>query len=341
MEAVVYRGARTLRIEPRDAEPPAPGQVAIEVAYTGICGTDLRIYRGDLDATVDPGAVLGHEMSGRVVAVGDGVAGWRAGRAVTVMPTLSCGKCAACVRGHYHVCHAMNLLGVDSPGAMQSIWNVSAELVFPLPESLPLAHAAFVEPVAAAVHDVRRARVGVGEHVVVVGGGPVGVLVAVLCRARGARVLLAEPNAFRRGVAASIGLEAVDPLTTDVVALVNTRTAGAGADTAFEVSGAAGGVETAVGVLATRGRLVMVAVHPRPCPVDLHRLSLRELELFGARLYRRDDVFEAVRLVTGGAIPVERLTSRIVPVRDVGDAFAALDGGCIMKILIDWQGSAR
>jgi 2-desacetyl-2-hydroxyethyl bacteriochlorophyllide A dehydrogenase len=342
MEAVVYRGARTLRIESRDADPPGPGQVAIEVAYTGICGTDLHIYRGDLDARVGTEAVIGHEMSGHVAAVGEGVAGWSAGRAVTVMPTRSCTRCAACLRGHYHICHALDFLGIDSPGAMQSIWNVPANLVFPLPASLPLKHAALVEPVAVAVHDVRRARVGTGERVVVVGGGPVGLLIAMLCSARAARVLLVEPNPFRRAVAEQAGIEAVDPQATDVVALVNRRTATAGADVAFEVSGSAGGLETAVDVLTTRGRLVMVAIHPQPRPVDLHRFFWRELELFGARLYRRDDVAEAIRLIETGAIPAERLISQTLPVQDVDAAFAALEkGGDVMKVLLDWHGGAR
>lgn len=341
MEAVVYRGVRALKIEPWDAEPPAPGHVAIEVAYTGICGTDLHVYRGELDARVPPGSVLGHEMSGRIAAVGPEVAGWRPGRAVTVMPTLSCGQCVACQRGHDHVCREMNVLGLDAPGAMQTVWNVPARLVFPLPESLPLERAALVEPVAVAVHDVRRARVAAGERVVVVGGGPIGVLIAVLCRARAARVLLVEPDPARRAVAERIGLEAVDPAATDVVALVNIRTAGAGADVAFEVSGAADGVQTAFEVVTTRGRLVVVAVHPRPRPVSLHRIFERELEVFGARLYRRDDVLEAIRLIDHGAIPTERLISRIVPVRDVCAAFAALDGGGMMKILVDWREGAR
>ncbi len=342
MNAVVYRGARTLEMESRAVEPPARDEVAIEVAYTGICGTDLHIYHGDMDARVGSAAVIGHEMSGRVAAVGHDVTGWSVGRAVTVMPTRSCGRCAACQRGHSHICHAMNFLGIDSPGAMQAVWNVPAELVVPLPDSLPLEHAALVEPVAVGVHDVRRARITAGECVVVVGGGPVGVLIALLSRHRGAQVLLVEPNPFRRAVAQEIGLDAVDPQATDIVALVNERTAGAGADVAFEVSGAAGGVNTAVDVLTTRGRLVMVAIHPQPRPVNLHRFFWRELELLGARLYQRDDVAEAIRLIDDGAIPAHRLISQVLPVHEVDAAFAALEsGGAVMKVLLDWRGAAR
>ena len=116
-----------------------------------------------------------------------------------------------------------------------------------------------------------------GDQVVVVGGGPVGVLIATVARQRGARVLLVEPDPFRRAVAAGIGIDAVDPAATDVAALVDARTEGAGADVAFEVSGSAAGVATAVDVLATRGRLVMVAIHPQPRAVNLHRFFWREL----------------------------------------------------------------
>ncbi|MBM7493445.1 2-desacetyl-2-hydroxyethyl bacteriochlorophyllide A dehydrogenase [Micromonospora luteifusca] len=335
MKAVVYRGARHLGIEDRDPEPPGRGQVRIEVAYTGICGTDLHIYHGDMDARVGDSAIIGHEMSGRIAAVGEDVTGWNVGQAVTVMPTRPCGRCAACQRGNSHVCHAMNFLGIDSPGAMQSYWNVPAELVLPLPEELPLDHAALVEPVAVAVHDVRRGNVTADDQVVVVGGGPVGVLIATVARGRGARVLLVEPDPFRREVAEGIGIDTVDPRSTDVVALVNDRTDGAGADIAFEVSGSAAGVTTAVDVLTTRGRLVMVAIHPQPREVNLHRFFWRELELLGARLYQRDDMVEAIRLVASGAIPARQLISRVEPVESASAAFAALEGGGVMKVLLD------
>jgi (R,R)-butanediol dehydrogenase/meso-butanediol dehydrogenase/diacetyl reductase len=342
MKAVVYRGPRRLEIEERDPQAPGPGEVRIAVAYTGICGTDLHIYHGDMDARVGASAVIGHEMSGRIAALGADVTGWSVGQAVTVMPTRSCGGCAACRRGNSHICHAMNFLGIDSPGAMQSSWTVPADLVLALPERLPLDQAALVEPVAVAVHDVRRAGVAADDQVVVVGGGPVGVLIAIVARGRNARVVLVEPNPFRRTIAAQIGIDAVDPATTDVTAMVNERTDGAGADIAFEVSGSAGGVTTAVDVLTTRGRLVMVAIHPQPRAVNLHRFFWRELELFGARLYQRDDMTEAIRLIASGAVPAEQLISRIEPVTAVDGAFAALEeGDGVMKVLLEWQDVVR
>ncbi|MEK8107101.1 zinc-binding dehydrogenase [Micromonospora sp. M12] len=228
----------------------------------------------------------------------------------------------------------MNFLGIDSPGAMQSSWTVPAELVLPLPEDLPLDHAALVEPVAVAVHDVRR---GTSAPTTRLSWSVVGRSGPHRHRRPGPwrAVLLVEPDPFRREVAEGIGIEAVDPGSTDVVALVNDRTDGAGADIAFEVSGSAAGVTTAVDVLTTRGRLVMVAIHPKPREVNLHRFFWRELELLGARLYQRDDMVEAIRLVASGEIPARQLISRVEPVEAAGDAFAALEGGGVMKVLLD------
>ncbi|MEU4619587.1 zinc-binding dehydrogenase [Actinoplanes sp. NPDC023801] len=235
----------------------------------------------------------------------------------------------------------MNFLGIDSPGSMQDSWNVPANLVVPLPDGLPLDQAALTEPVAVAVHDVRRANVAMGDQVVVVGGGPIGVLIARVAQLRGARVLLVEPDEYRRGVAAGIGIDTVDPVPTDVTTAVADRTGGALADVAFEVSGSALGVDTAISVLTTRGRLVMVAIHPQPRQVNLHSFFWRELELLGARLYRREDMEEAVRLLAGGRIAVQPLISRIEPLGEVAAAFAALAGGGVMKVLLDSREETR
>ncbi|WP_205857480.1 zinc-dependent alcohol dehydrogenase, partial [Phytoactinopolyspora endophytica] len=291
---LAYWGRRTLSVEPCKREPPGPGEVQIAVAYTGICGTDLHIFHGDMDARVKAPAVIGHEMSGRIAAVGDDVPDWRIGQPVTVMPTRACGNCPACTRGLTHICHDLDVIGVDSPGSMQTSWNVPAELLVALPDDLALDRAALVEPVAVAVHDVRRARVQPDEHVVVVGGGPIGQLIAIVAQHAGARVLLVELDPIRRAIAAANDIDVIDPRVADPTSTVSSWTDGAGADVAFEVSGAGAGVATAVDVLARRGRLVMVAIHPQPREVDLFQFFLRELELVGARLYQRHDFGEAV-----------------------------------------------
>jgi (R,R)-butanediol dehydrogenase / meso-butanediol dehydrogenase / diacetyl reductase len=336
--SIAYTGARALQLRTVLAEPPGPGQVRIDVAYTGICGTDLHIYHGDMDARVQPPRVIGHEMSGRVAEAGDGVDGWQAGDRVTVMPLDWCGQCSACQAGHTHLCHHLNFLGIDSAGAMQASWTVPARTLIPLPAGLPLDHGALVEPVAVAVHDVRRARLQPGEKALVVGGGPIGLLIATVARHQGADLCMIEPNPHRRSLARNLGFTVCDPADPRTPALLADWSGGAGAAVAFEVSGAAGAVTTAVDALAVRGRLVQVAIHPEPREVNLHRFFWRELTLLGARLYRRDDFGTAVSLIAAGHIPVSALLSRTEPLARAAQAFTALESGAnVMKILIDCQ----
>ncbi|WP_406131571.1 zinc-binding dehydrogenase [Streptomyces sp. NBC_00989] len=334
--AVRYVSARTLDTAPAETSAPGPGEVELAPAYVGICGTDLHIFHGDMDARVSTPAVLGHEMSGRIVRVGPGVDGWAPGDAVTVMPLRWDDTCPACLKGHQHICQHLDFIGIDSPGAMQQRWTVPASTLIRLPDTLPLDRAALVEPTAVAVHDVGRAEVAEGEKVVVVGGGPVGILIALVARAAGADVRIAELSAYRRSLAEESGLTAWDPAVDNVAELVREWTADAGTDVAFEVSGAAAGVDTAVEVLGVRGRLCLVAIHPRPREISLHRFFWRELTLVGARLYDRTDFEKAVTLVADGTIPAERLISRTVPLTEAPAAFQALEaGGDVMKILVD------
>ncbi|WP_333739045.1 zinc-dependent alcohol dehydrogenase [Streptomyces sp. IBSBF 2806] len=334
--AVRYLTARTLDTAPAENPAPGPGQVEIAPAYVGICGTDLHIFHGDMDARVSTPAVLGHEMSGRIVRVGAGVEGWAPGDAVTVMPLRWDDTCPACRAGHQHICRHLDFIGIDSPGAMQQRWTVPATTLVRLPDDLPLDHAALVEPTAVAVHDVGRAQVREGEKAVVVGGGPVGVLIALVARAAGAEVRVVELSPHRRLLAEELGLTAWDPADGDLPELVRQWTGDAGADVAFEVSGAQGGVDTAVDVLGVRGRLCLVAIHPRPREVNLHRFFWRELTLVGARLYERADFEKAVSLVADGTVAAGRLISKVVPLTQAPAAFEALEGGGdVMKILVD------
>jgi (R,R)-butanediol dehydrogenase / meso-butanediol dehydrogenase / diacetyl reductase len=336
MRAAAYVGDDTIRVQEREPLEPAPGQVRLDVAYVGICGTDLHIKHGAMDARVTLPAVIGHEMSGTVAAVGEDVTEWTQGDRVTVMPLRWCGDCAACRAGHRHVCQRLVFVGIDSPGALQQSWTVDQDLVVRLPERLPLDHAALAEPMAVAVHDVRRAGLAAGGRALVVGGGPIGLLIALVAASEGIGVVVSEPNAFRRAVAEQLGLRTIDPIAEDVTSAVDGWTDGAGVDVAFEVSGSGRGLATATHSLRVRGRLVVVAIHSQPVPVDLFRVFWRELELSGARVYERADFERAVELLAAGAIPAAPLISAVVPLERTADAFAALEGGDdVVKVLID------
>jgi 2-desacetyl-2-hydroxyethyl bacteriochlorophyllide A dehydrogenase len=337
VHAACYVGDKKLSVVEREPRSPEPGEVRIDVAYTGICGTDLHILHGAMDARVTLPAVLGHEMSGTITAIGDGVERWSVGDRVTVMPLAWCGHCPACRAGHTHICHNLNFLGIDSPGSMQQSWTVSQDVLVALPATLSLEHSALAEPTAVAVHDVRRAALQEGERALVVGGGPIGVLIACAARASGGDVLTLEISEPRRAFAAKLGLATADPSTVDVEALVADWTEGKGADVAFEVSGAVAGLETALQSLAVRGRVVVVAIHPTPPPVNLFRVFWRELTLIGARVYERADFEEGLRLLASGAIPGAELITRVDALADVSAAFAELESGRAMKVLIDCQ----
>jgi 2-desacetyl-2-hydroxyethyl bacteriochlorophyllide A dehydrogenase len=335
MNTARYIGNGAVEVVDTEVAPPAPGEVQLEVAYTGICGTDLHILHGAMDARVTIPAVLGHEMAGRVAATGDGVEAWGVGDPATVIPLVSCGACRACKSGASHICYQLVFLGIDAPGSMQSRWNVPANVLVRLPTGLSLQTAALAEPTAVAVHDVRRSRLTPGERAVVVGAGPIGLLIANVARSVGAEVAVVEPNELRRQIVDSLGLAAVDPLAFDPTAWVDDWTEGAGADVAFEVSGTAGGMATATGCLGARGRVVVVGIHATPPPVDLFRVFWRELTVIGARVYERGDYEEAVRLLATDAIPSGTLITNVVALDDVMEAFRAMDAGESMKILID------
>lgn len=337
MLAALYAGDETFRLEQHQARPPGPGEVRLDVAYVGICGTDLHIKHGAMDQRVTIPAVIGHEMSGTVAAVGEGVSRWSPGDLVTVMPLQWCGRCPACVAGHQHVCQNLVFVGVDSAGAMQQSWTVPERLLVGLPPGLGLESGALAEPTAVAVHDVRRGAVVRGERVLVVGGGPIGLLIACVAVAAGADVAVCEPNSRRRSVADRLGLRTIDPGRGEVSATLETWTGGAGVDAAFEVSGSVDGLDTATSALRVRGRLIVVAIHTQPVPVDLFRVFWRELVLVGARVYERPDFEEAVALLAKGVIPVAELISSVVPLDRVPAAFEAVESGTGMKVLIDCQ----
>jgi (R,R)-butanediol dehydrogenase/meso-butanediol dehydrogenase/diacetyl reductase len=334
MLAANYVGDRTITVEEREPEALRPGEVRIAVAYVGICGTDLHVFHGDMDTRVTTPATIGHEMSGTIAELGPDVDGWSVGDAVTVMPLDWDGTCPACIAGNQHICQNLDFIGIDTPGALQQTWNVPASTLVRLPQGVSLRDAALVEPVAVAVHDVRRSELAPGDKAVVIGAGPIGVLIATVATAFGAEVVVAEIDPNRREAAEAMGLRTLDPSAVDQVAWVEEWTGGSGADVVFEVSGAAAAVLGATSLAKVRGTLVVVAIHSQPRPIDLHRLFWRELRILGARVYERPDFERAVALVAEGAIPAERLITRVVPLTDVESAFETLEAGEAMKILV-------
>ncbi len=335
-QAAYYEGERRIRLGESQAIAPGPGEAQLKISHCGICGTDLHIFHGAMDARVKMPLVMGHEMSATVERVGAGVDAFVAGDKVVVMPLAPCGKCPACAAGHGHICHNLNFLGIDAPGAFQSYWTVPAFTLHRMPAAMELRHGALIEPLAVACHDVRLANVQPGDQVAVLGGGPIGMLVALTARAAGADVLVSEINPYRVELARQLGLEAVNPQETDLVELVMRRTRGAGADIVFEVSGSQAGASIMTELLRTRGLAVIVAIFAQAPQIDLFRFFWRELRLQGVRVYEAQDFADAIELAASGALPLDELVTDIRPLGDLRSGFEDMErGGNVMKILLE------
>ncbi len=336
MKAAYYEGHERIRIGECVPVLPRAGQAQIRVSYCGICGTDLHIFHGDLDKRAHMPLIMGHEASGIIVALGEGVKGFAPGERVTVRPLDPCGTCPSCKSGHSHICHRLKFIGIESPGAFQALWTVPAHTLHKLPDGLSFRQGALVEPLAVACHDVRLADVRPGEYVVVQGGGPIGLLVGLLARDAGAKVVVSEVNPYRLQLGRQLGLSTVSPLETDVVDLVDSQTGGAGADVVFEVSGVPAGAEMMTKLARTRGRIAVVGLYNELPKVDLNRVVARELRLFGARVYELQDFEKAIDLAASRTLPLDRIVTRVLSLEELESGFRLIErGGDVMKILVN------
>ncbi|AQG80717.1 zinc-dependent alcohol dehydrogenase [Spirosoma montaniterrae] len=335
MKALLFTGNQSFRLEAQPPQAPRPGEVQLRVAYCGVCGTDVHIYHGAMAHRLRLPQVIGHEVSAEVAAVGDGVTGWQPGDRVTVRP-LQPGPDDPSDNGQRHIGKNLTFIGIDSPGGMQTHWNVPAHTLHRLPDTLSLQLGALIEPLAVACHDVRLGEVQPGEQVVVIGGGPIGMLVALVARQKGANVLVSEVNPARLALAESLELATANPKEQDLVSEVERFTNGAMADVVFEVSGVAAGVQAMTQVARARGRIVMVAIHADPKPVDLFRFFWRELRLIGARVYEPQDFEEAIALAASGTLPLDQLITQVSPLAEAKTVFETIDSNPAgMKYLLE------
>jgi threonine dehydrogenase-like Zn-dependent dehydrogenase len=237
--------------------------------------------------------------------------------------------------GATYLCYHLKVMGVDAPGGMQEYWAVPAARLLKVPDVLSDDHAALIEPLAIATHDVARAQVMSGDSVVVFGGGPIGCLIALVCRHRGARVKVVEINAYRIAMLESFGLETIGS-DEDVLRVVNEWTGGEGADVSFEVTGHPAAVRLVTDVVRVWGTVNIIAIHAEPVPVHLYPIFARELTVLGSRLYTRAAWEEAIHLASTGAIAVGPLVTRRIPLEELQQGMEELlAGGPAMKVLVN------
>ncbi|WP_271783008.1 zinc-dependent alcohol dehydrogenase [Aquimarina algiphila] len=337
MKATRYEGNKTFNVIEKDLEAPVKGDVRIKVAYSGVCGTDVHIYHGMMDKRVNIPITIGHEMSGTIDALGENVIGYEVGDKVVVRPLDDRGVKPSDKRFN-HICEDLKFIGIDSPGSMQQYWNVPAFTLHKLRTATDLKLAALIEPLSVAVHDVRLSELKSGETTVILGGGPIGLLVAMVAKDTGANVIVSEVNPVRIAKAKDLGLDAVNPVKMDLIQYVKEKTEGRLADVVFEVAGVQPALDIMTEVAGIRGRIVMVAIHGEKKNVDLFKFFWKELKLIGARVYEKEDYEKSIQLITDNELHFEKLITDIQPLTKIQEVFENIDkkpDG--LKILMDCQ----
>jgi 2-desacetyl-2-hydroxyethyl bacteriochlorophyllide A dehydrogenase len=323
---------RRLAVVDRPLAAPGPGEVELAVAYCGICGSDLHFR--DVPELFPGGTVPGHELSGRITAVGGGVEDWRPGDRVSVLPFAQCGACEACRAGEEQVCpHAVANgigLGTGRAGGYAERVLVDARMLFALPDELDDDAAALAEPVAVGVHAVDKAGVDPREPVAVVGAGPIGLVTALVLRARGfERIVVVSRNPARARAAEQLGLAtvALEDATSD---------SGEAPAAVFECAGTPAAATLALELVRPLGRVVLVGIALEALSIPATAIVFKEAELVGALTYRRSEFADAIGLLAAGRIPADRLITAVVGLERAEEMFQMLTapGNTHLKVLL-------
>jgi (R,R)-butanediol dehydrogenase/meso-butanediol dehydrogenase/diacetyl reductase/L-iditol 2-dehydrogenase len=271
----------------RDLKALEPGELRVRIMASAICGSDLHIFKGKHPSAPLP-VTIGHEFSGEVVETGEGVSGLRIGDRVTVEPVLVCGTCAACLTGNYGYCKKISYTYRSGDGAMADFITVRQNHVFVLPDHLSYEAGTLIEPLAVAVHAVRRADIGLGEKVLVIGAGAIGILIAALCRKNGAtQVVVADYAAHRLGKALEMGATSVVNLAgKDLYAAVDELTECEGMDKTFECVGLEKTFNQAMMTLRKNGLATIVGIFEEPeIRISASRFITHEIRVQGSQGY--------------------------------------------------------
>ncbi|APE16890.1 dehydrogenase [Mycobacterium sp. WY10] len=350
MKAAVYYGPNKVEIDEVAEPEPAPGTVKLKVGFNGICGTDLHeYYAGPIFVPTSPHPLtgqqlpltIGHEFSGTITAVGDGVTGWAEGDRVAVEPIYKCGDCAPCRAGNYNVCQHIGFHGLMSDGGMAEYTVVPTSMLHKLPNSVSLELGALVEPMSVAYHAATLGDVSGGDTAMVFGAGPIGIGLWFALRGKGVDdIFVVEPSATRRAAIESLGATTLDPAAIDVPTFIADHTRGNGADAVFDAAGVTPAVTTALACVGSRKPMVSVAIYEKPLETPLLNPVMNESRIQGSLCYTGSDFESVISLMADGAYDTTGWVATI-PIDDVVDeGFEALHAGKKMKVLVDPNGES-
>jgi len=305
MKACVFHGAGDVRVEERPQPRPGPGEMLLEMRATGICYSDIRVYKGEKKARA--GVIPGHEPVGVIATLGAGVEGFRTGQEVALCPILACGACFFCRRGFRNRCPQRTTLGYEEDGGLAEYMLVPAGLlhlghVFPLPLGLPAARATLTEPVACVLNSLETCRLAAGGSLVVVGAGPMGLLHVMLARQMGvATIIAAELVDERLAHARHFGADlCLNPERDDLVAQVLSATDGLGADAVVVTTGTAQAAAASLAMARRQGVVSLFGGFPpnTTIPLDVNAIHYGELVLTGSQNATSDQYRRALLLLT-------------------------------------------
>ena len=344
MKVFRFYGPGDVRIEDDYPEPVAgPGEVKLRVRACSMCGTDVKIYKFG-HHHIRPPRVMGHEIAGEVVELGDGVTGWRPGDRVQVIAAIPDGSCEECRRGRMTVCTNQESMGYHYDGGFAEYTIVPAKVLAVdglnrIPDGLGFDEASVAEPFACVLNGQELARIGDGDDVVVMGAGPIGCLHVRLARARGAaRVFLADINPGRLAMSADRVKPDAAIHGTDLVDQVLKLTDGRGADAIITAAASGAAQEQALQMAARSGRISFFGGLPKDAPViacDSNLVHYRELTIVGANGSSPDHNARALDLIASGAVPVADLITHRLPLADVLDGIGIVARGSAIKVTIE------